>query len=187
MGGVCTAGNSSQENDAAAAFVLMDERTAKERGLEPLAYLKAWAKAADDPRNPPRAGNKAFKLVLEKAGLTIDQIDLFEIQEAFASQRLYNIKSLRIPESHYDRINVNGSGIFRAGSPSRGDIGLEGYSPGAGNEEAQCAVWDGRHTWRRWDRRGWHFRFSTLKIKSCENGKTLKRDCFKTSQTGYYK
>lgn len=111
LGGVCTAGNSSQENDAAAAFVLMSENTAKERGLKPLAYLKAWAKAADDPRNPPKAGNKAFKMVLEKAGLTVDQIDLFEIQEAFAAQCLYNIKSLGIPESHYDRINVNGSGI----------------------------------------------------------------------------
>lgn len=111
MGGVCTAGNSSSENDAAAGFILMGESTVKERGLEPLAYLKAWAKAADDPRNPPKAGNKAFKTVLEKAGLTIDQIDLFEIQEAFAAQCLYNIKSLNIPLDHYDRINVNGSGI----------------------------------------------------------------------------
>ena len=111
LGGVCTAGNSSSENDAAAAFVLMSESTAKERGLEPLAYLKAWAKAGDDPRNPPKAGNKAFKLVLKKAGLTIDQIDLFEIQEAFAAQCLYNIRSLEIPLDHYDRINVNGSGI----------------------------------------------------------------------------
>jgi acetyl-CoA C-acetyltransferase len=111
MNGVCTAGNSSSENDAAAAFVLMSESDAKARGLQPLAYLKAWAKAADDPRNPPKAGNKAFKLVLEKAGLTIDQIDLFEIQEAFAAQCLYNIRSLNIPLDHYDRINVNGSGI----------------------------------------------------------------------------
>jgi len=111
LGGVCTAGNSSQENDAAAAYVLVGENTARDRGFKPLAYLKAWAKAADDPRNPPKAGNKAFKMVLEKAGLTIDQIDLFEIQEAFAAQCLYNIKSLGIPESHYDRINVNGSGI----------------------------------------------------------------------------
>lgn len=111
MGGVCTAGNSSSENDAAAAFILMGENTVKERGLEPLAYLKAWEKAADDPRNPPKAGNEAFNGVLKRAGLTIDQIDLFEIQEAFAAQCLYNIKSLGIPLDHYDRINVNGSGI----------------------------------------------------------------------------
>ena len=111
MGGVCTAGNSSSENDAAAAFILMGESTARSRGLEPLAYLKAWEKAADDPRIPPKAGNKAFAAVLKKAGLTIDQIDLFEIQEAFAAQCLYNIKSLGIPLDHYDRINVNGSGI----------------------------------------------------------------------------
>jgi acetyl-CoA C-acetyltransferase len=111
LGGVCTAGNSSQENDAAAGFVLMGESTARERGLEPLAYLKAWAKAADDPRNPPKAGNRAFMQVLEKAGLSVDQIDLFEIQEAFASQCLYNIKSIGVPLDHYDRVNVNGSGI----------------------------------------------------------------------------
>jgi acetyl-CoA C-acetyltransferase len=111
LGGVCTAGNSSQENDAAAGYVLMSESTAKARGIEPIAYLKAWAKAADDPRNPPRAGTKAFKMVLEKAGLTVDKIDLFEIQEAFAAQCLYNIKTLGIPEELWDRINVNGSGI----------------------------------------------------------------------------
>ena len=66
MGGVCTAGNSSSENDAAAAFILMGESTAKERGLEPLAYLKAWEKAADDPRDPPKAGNKAFSGRIEE-------------------------------------------------------------------------------------------------------------------------
>jgi acetyl-CoA C-acetyltransferase len=111
QGGVCTAGNSSQENDAAAAFVLMGESTAKSRGLAPLAYLKAWAKAADDPRVPPHAGTRAFKMVLEKAGLSVEQLDLIEMHEAFASQCLYNIRMLGIPESLYDRINVNGSGI----------------------------------------------------------------------------
>lgn len=111
LGGVCTAGNSSQENDAAAGYVLMSESTAKARGIEPIAYLKSWAKAADDPRNPPKAGTKAFKMVLEKAGMTVENIDLFEIQEAFAAQCLYNIKTLGIPEQLWDRINVNGSGI----------------------------------------------------------------------------
>ncbi|MBN1189968.1 MAG: thiolase family protein [Dehalococcoidales bacterium] len=111
LGGVCTAGNSSQENDAAAGFVLMSESQARKRGLEPLAYLKSWSKAADDPRIPPRAGNAAFKKALEQAGLTVEQIDLFEIQEAFAAQCLYNIRSLGIPEEYYERINVNGSGI----------------------------------------------------------------------------
>jgi acetyl-CoA C-acetyltransferase len=111
LGGVCTAGNSSSENDAASALVLMGENTLKTRGLKPLAYLKAWAKGAEDPRYTPKAANVAFKRVLDKAGLTIDDIDLFEIQEAFASQCLYNIKSLGIPEGRYNRINVNGSGI----------------------------------------------------------------------------
>ncbi len=111
LGGVCTAGNSSQENDAAAAYVLMTESKAKSMGLQPLAYLKAWGRSADDPWNPPKAGTKAFKKALEKAGITVEQVDLFEIQEAFAAQCLYNIKTLGIPESMYDRVNVNGSGI----------------------------------------------------------------------------
>jgi acetyl-CoA C-acetyltransferase len=111
QGGVCTAGNSAQENDAAAAMVLMSESTAKERGLKPLAYLKAWAKAADNPMFPPIAGTRAFKMVLEKAGLNVEQIDLYEIHEAFASQCLYNINALGIPKDRWDRINVNGSGI----------------------------------------------------------------------------
>lgn len=111
LGGVCTAGNSSSENDAAAAFVLCSEKKAREMGMKPLAFLKAWARAADDPWSPPRAATRAFQLALEKASLTVRDIDLFEIQEAFASQCLYNIRTLGIPEERYDRINVNGSGI----------------------------------------------------------------------------
>jgi acetyl-CoA C-acetyltransferase len=111
QGGICTAGNSAQENDAAAAMVLMGESTVRERGRQPLAYLKAWVKAADDPMFPPKAGARAFKMALEKAGLGVEQIDLYEIHEAFASQCLYNIKMLGVPEDRWDRINVNGSGI----------------------------------------------------------------------------
>lgn len=112
LGGVCTPGNSSMENDAAAAYVLMSASKAKAMGLKPLGYVKAWAKAADDPWNPPKAGTKAFKAAVAKAGLTLDQIDLFEIQEAFAAQCLYNIKTVGIPEKDWDnKVNVNGSGI----------------------------------------------------------------------------
>jgi len=111
LGGVCTAGNSSTENDAAGAFVLTTEAKAKELGVEPMAYLKSFAVAADDPWCPPKAGTRAFKKALEKAGLTVEQIDLYEIQEAFAAQCLYNIKTVGVPEERYDRINVNGSGI----------------------------------------------------------------------------
>lgn len=111
LGGLCTAGNSSQENDAAAVFVLMSEKKARSMGIEPLVFLKSWAKAADDPWAPPKAGTTAFKLAMKKAGLTVNDIDLFEIQEAFAAQCLYNIKTVEIPEELYDRININGSGI----------------------------------------------------------------------------
>jgi acetyl-CoA C-acetyltransferase len=111
LGGVCTPGNSSMENDAAAAYVLMSESTCKKRGIKPLGYLKSWAKAADDPMAPPVAGTKAFKICVERSGLKLEDIDLFEIQEAFAAQCLYNIRTVGIPESLYDRVNVNGSGI----------------------------------------------------------------------------
>jgi acetyl-CoA acetyltransferase len=88
----------------------MGANTAKERSSKPLAYLKAWAKTGDDPRTPFKAGTRVFQIVLEKAGLTIDQIDLFEVHEAFASQCLYNIKTLGF-QNLWDRINVNGSGF----------------------------------------------------------------------------
>ena len=111
LGGVCTPGNSSSENDAAAAFVLMGESEVKRRGIKPLAWLKEWHHCGDDPRIPPKAGTKAFKAVLEKAGVKIEDVDLFEIQEAFAAQCLYNIRTVGVPLDHYNRINVNGSGI----------------------------------------------------------------------------
>lgn len=110
--GVCTAGNSSSENDGAAAVVLMSESTAKELGVTPMAYFVSSAVAGADPTLTypavPDAANKALK----KAGLTIDQIDLIEIQEAFAVQALADAKLMGIaPEDYDNKINVNGSGV----------------------------------------------------------------------------
>lgn len=110
--GICTAGNSSTENDGAAAVVIATEAKARELGVTPMAYLKSFAVAGADPTltypSVPAAVNKALK----KAGLTIGQIDLIEIQEAFACQTLADAKLMGIPEGDYDnRINVNGSGI----------------------------------------------------------------------------
>jgi len=108
--GVCTAGNSSTEDDGAAAVVLTTEEKAKELGIEPMAHFVSCVVAGDEPRLTypavPRAVNKALK----KAGLNIDQMDLIEIQEAFAVQALADAKMMRIPEEDYE-INVNGSGI----------------------------------------------------------------------------
>lgn len=112
LGGVHTAGNSSSENDGGSACVLMTERKAKELGIEPMAYMKAFAVAGADPTRTwltvPAAVNKALK----KAGLTLDQMDLIEIQEAFSGQTLADIKELGISWEDADRrVNVNGSGI----------------------------------------------------------------------------
>ncbi len=110
--GVCTAGNSSTENDGAAAVVLTTGEKAKELGVEPMGYLKSFAVAAADPSFTYPAVPASVNKALEKAGLTIDQIDLIEIQEAFAVQALADAKMLGIREEDYDKkVNVNGSGI----------------------------------------------------------------------------
>ncbi len=111
-GGICTAGNSSSENDGAAAVVLMTPEKAKEHSIEPMAYLRSFAVAGADPTltypSVPVSVNKA----LSKAGLHIDEMDLIEIQEAFAAQTLADIKLMGINERDVDRkVNVNGSGI----------------------------------------------------------------------------
>jgi acetyl-CoA C-acetyltransferase len=109
LGGVCTAGNSSGENDGAAVCVVMLKKKAKELNLEALGTLKAVAFSGADPRYAWKAASVAATLALKKAGLTIKQIDLIEIHEAFAAQTLANCKELGIAEKDYDRVNVNGS------------------------------------------------------------------------------
>jgi acetyl-CoA C-acetyltransferase len=110
--GVCTAGNSSTENDGAAALVLMSRSKARELGLEPLASLKSFAVAAADPTLTYPAVPAAVNQALKKAGLTIEQMDLIEIQEAFAVQMLADAKLLGLSDEDCERkLNVNGSGI----------------------------------------------------------------------------
>ena len=111
LGGVCTAGNSSTENDGAAAVVVMSRDMADKRGLEPLAVLKASAVAGDDPRRAYKTVPIAVEKALQRAGITLDQIDLIEIQEAFAAQVLADLKEMGVGEADYGKINVNGSGI----------------------------------------------------------------------------
>ncbi len=111
-GGVCTAGNSSSENDGAAAVVLASESKAKELGLEVMAYFKAGAYAACDPIEGSDAPSVAAGRALAKAGITITDVDLFEIQEAFAVQVLNDAKMMGISkEDREAKLNVNGSGI----------------------------------------------------------------------------
>jgi len=111
LGGVCTAGNSSSENDGAAAVLVMPFEKAKEFGLEPLAILKSYATAGDDPRKAYATVPKAVKQALDIAGLTLGEIELIEVQEAFAAQVLADLKMMGVSPDHYTKVNVNGSGI----------------------------------------------------------------------------
>ncbi|MDD5494310.1 MAG: thiolase family protein, partial [Dehalococcoidia bacterium] len=109
QGGVCTAANSSGENDGAAACVLMSEEKAKSLGLKPIASVKGFAYSGADPRFAWKSVTEAVNLALKKTGLTLDKIDLIEIHEAFAAQTLANMKELGLTEKDRERINVNGS------------------------------------------------------------------------------
>jgi acetyl-CoA acyltransferase len=107
-GGTITAGNSSQTSDGAAAVLVMSREKARQLNLKPLALFRAFAVAGVPPDlmgiGPVEAIPKALKL----AGLTLDQIDLIELNEAFAAQALAVIHELQLPR---ERVNVNGGAI----------------------------------------------------------------------------
>lgn len=111
LNGVCTAGNSSGENDGAAACVVMSAEKARQIGVAPMAYLKSFAFSGADPRYTWKAVPTAVNEALQKTGLTLEQIDLIELHEAFAAQVLANFAELGITEKDRDRVNVNGSCI----------------------------------------------------------------------------
>jgi acetyl-CoA C-acetyltransferase len=111
MGGVCTAGNSSTENDGAAAVVVTSAKKASELGIMPFARMVSCSVAGDDPRKTYRTVPEAVDKALKKARLPLGQIDLIEIQEAFAAQVLADMKIMGLGQEDYCRINVNGSGI----------------------------------------------------------------------------
>ena len=106
--GTVTAGNSSQTSDGAAAVVLMSAAAAKQRGLQPLARFVAYATAGVAPERFGIGPVPAVRKVLERAGLTLDQMDLVELNEAFAAQVLAVLRELPIDP---DRLNVNGGAI----------------------------------------------------------------------------
>jgi len=110
-GGVCTAANSSGENDGVAACVLMSEDKAKSLGIKPLASVKNFAYSGADPRLAWKSVTTAVNLAMRKAGLSLDKIDLIEIHEAFSAQVLANFNELGITEKDRERVNVNGSCI----------------------------------------------------------------------------
>jgi acetyl-CoA C-acetyltransferase len=106
--GSVTAGNAAGINDAAAAVVLADADYAERKGLEPMGRLVAYAHAGVEPKYMGIGPVPAVRLVLEKANLKVDDIDVFEVNEAFAAQALAVVRDLSLPE---DRTNPNGSGV----------------------------------------------------------------------------
>jgi acetyl-CoA C-acetyltransferase len=109
LGGVCTAGNSSTENDGAAAVVLCTGAKARELGIRPMAAMRAMAVAGADPRRAYLTVPAAVEKVLGQSGIPLGAMDLVEIQEAFAAQVLADLKVMGFRD--HDRVNVNGSGI----------------------------------------------------------------------------
>jgi acetyl-CoA C-acetyltransferase len=106
--GVVTAGNSSGINDGAAAVLLMDEVAAGKAGIRPLARVIGWGSVGVDPRIMGMGPVEAIRKALAKAGLAIDDIDLVELNEAFAVQSLAVIRELRLDSR---KVNVNGGAI----------------------------------------------------------------------------
>jgi acetyl-CoA C-acetyltransferase len=108
-GGTVTAGNSSQQNDAAAACLVVAEDRLEALGLEPMAYLTGWAAAGCEPSRMGIGPVPAVQKLMARTGLKLDQMDLVEINEAFACQVLAVLKGWNWND--IDRLNVNGSGI----------------------------------------------------------------------------
>ncbi len=106
--GTVTAANASTINDGAAAVILMSEEKALALGLKPLAYIKGYADAAQEPKWFTTSPAKALPKALDKAGITIDDVDYFEFNEAFAVVGLANAKILGLEN---DKVNVNGGAV----------------------------------------------------------------------------
>lgn len=107
-GGTITAGNASQMTDGASAGIISSEKKAEALGREPLARILGWAEVSGPDTSLHTKPARAIKAVLEKANLTLNDIDLFEINEAFASVVIASCRELDIG---YERVNVNGGAI----------------------------------------------------------------------------
>jgi acetyl-CoA C-acetyltransferase len=106
--GTVTAANASTINDGAAAVVLMSEEKAISLGLKPLAYIKSYADAAQEPKWFTTTPSKALPKALAKVGLTVKDVDFFEFNEAFAVVGLANAQILSLDN---DKVNVNGGAV----------------------------------------------------------------------------
>jgi acetyl-CoA C-acetyltransferase len=107
-GGVITAGNASQFSDGSSACVVMNAKLAEKRGLKPLGIFRGFAVAGCEPDEMGIGPVFAVPRLLQRAGLKVGDIDLWELNEAFACQVIYCRDKLGIPD---DRLNVNGGAI----------------------------------------------------------------------------
>jgi acetyl-CoA acetyltransferase family protein len=133
-GGYITAGNASQLSDGASACVVMSAKMAEKKGLKPLGTFRGFAVAGCEPDEMGIGPVFAVPKLLQRQGLSMDDIDLWELNEAFASQVLYCRDRLGIPQ---DRLNVNGGSISighpfgMSGARMTGHILIEGKRRGA--------------------------------------------------------
>ena len=106
--GTVTAANASTINDGAAALILMSEEKAKSLNLKPLAFIKSFADAEQEPKWFTTSPSKALPKALAKAGLTTNDVDFFELNEAFSVVGIANAKILNLD---IEKINVNGGAV----------------------------------------------------------------------------
>ncbi len=145
-GNFITAGNASQLSDGAAAVVLMEAKEAERRGLQPLGAFKGWAVAGCEPDEMGIGPVFAVPRLLQRHGLKISDIDLWELNEAFASQCLYSRDRLGIDPSIY---NVNGGSIAighpfgMTGARLSGHALMEGRRRGAKNVVVSMCIGGG--------------------------------------------
>ncbi|CAN5245599.1 acetyl-CoA C-acetyltransferase [soil metagenome] len=109
--GTVTAGNSAGQNDAAAACIVTTPERAAELGLTPLVRLVSWARAGVDPTRMGLGPVPSTALALKRAGLSLAEMDLIELNEAFAAQLLAVTREWGFAESDFERLNPNGGGI----------------------------------------------------------------------------
>ncbi|MGZ8779937.1 MAG: thiolase family protein, partial [Thermoanaerobaculia bacterium] len=107
-GGTVTAANASKINDGAAALVVTSADYAQQNGLKPIARIIAQSTAAQEPEWFTTAPAKAIDIVLRRANMTVNDIDLFEINEAFAAVALAAMKDVNIP---HEKLNVHGGAV----------------------------------------------------------------------------